>query len=67
MPIDRAKEILDGLLDWRAIKPWAYRKGLGYLLRSQDDYKSVFQLGRHQSKHGDWKPFLAHVAVRSGW
>lgn len=61
VPFEKAREILDGLLDWRAIKPWAYRKGLGYLLRSQVDYQSVFQLGRHKSKHGDWKPFLAHM------
>ena len=58
---DRAKEILDGLLDWQALMPWPYRKGLGYLLRAQDDYRDVFQLGRHKSKHADWKPFLAQI------
>jgi uncharacterized protein YydD (DUF2326 family) len=61
LPFDRAREILDGLLDWSAIKPWQYRKGLGYLVRLQDDYRNVFQLGRHKSKHADWKPFLAHI------
>ncbi len=61
IPFDRAREIMDGMLDWRAIKPWQYRKGLGYLLRSQDDYHDVFQLGKFASKHGDWKPFLAHI------
>jgi uncharacterized protein YydD (DUF2326 family) len=60
LPFDRAKELLDGALDLRAMKPWDYRKGLGYLLRSQDDYRDVFQL-RHGHKHVDWKPFLAHV------
>lgn len=61
MPFERARELLDGLLDWRAIKPWAYRKGLGYLLRSQDDYRDVFHLRKFAAAHSDWKPFLAHV------
>lgn len=58
---DRARELLDGLLDWRAFKPWSYRKGLGYLLRSQEDFREVFQLRKFASKHADWKPFLAHL------
>ena len=60
VPFDRAKELLDGSLDLRALMPWHFRKGLGYLLRSQDDYRDVFQL-RHGHKHVDWKPFLAHM------
>jgi uncharacterized protein YydD (DUF2326 family) len=58
---DRARDLLDGLLDWRALKPWSYRKGLGYLLRSQEDFREVFQLRKFASKHADWKPFLAHL------
>ncbi|EOJ9641838.1 DUF2326 domain-containing protein [Enterobacter hormaechei] len=61
MPFDRARDLLDGLLDWRALKPWAFRKGLGYLLRSQDDFRDVFHLRKFASAHSDWKPFLAHV------
>jgi uncharacterized protein YydD (DUF2326 family) len=61
VPFDRARDLLDGLLDWRAVKPWLYRKGLGYLLRSQEDFREVFQLRKFASKHADWKPFLAHV------
>ncbi len=61
MPFDRARDLLDGLLDWRALKPWTFRKGLGYLLRSQDDFRDVFQLRKFASAHSDWKPFLAHV------
>lgn len=60
VPFDRAKDLLDGVLDLRAMKPWDYRKGLGYLLRSQDDYRDVFQL-RNSHKHVEWKPFLAHM------
>ncbi len=61
IPIEKAKSLLDGLLDWRAIRPWAYRKVLGYLLRTQDDYREVFQLKKFVGKHSDWKPLLAHL------
>ncbi len=61
MPFERARDLLDGLLDWRALKPWAFRKGLGYLLRSQDDFRDVFHLRKFAAAHSDWKPFLAHV------
>lgn len=58
---DRAKDLLDGLLDWRYFKPWNYRKGIGYLLRTQDDYRDVFHLDKFKGKHADWKPFVAHL------
>jgi len=61
VPFERARELLDGLLDWRSVKPWSYRKGLGYLLRSQDDFRDVFQLRKFASAHSDWKPYLAHI------
>jgi len=61
VPFDRAQDLLDGLLDWRALKPWSYRKMLGYLLRSQEDFRDVFQLRKFASGHADWKPFLAHM------
>lgn len=61
MPFERARDLLDGLLDWRSLKPWTYRKGLGYLLRSQDDFRDVFHLRKFAAAHSDWKPFLAHV------
>jgi len=61
LPFERAREMFDSLLDWRAISPWQYRKGLGYQLRSQDDYQDVFQLRRFSGKHADWKPYVAHI------
>lgn len=62
LPFDRAREMLDSLLDWRAVSPWDFRKGLGYQLRSQEDYQDVFQLRRFATgKHKDWKPYAAHV------
>lgn len=61
LPFDRAREMLDGLLDWRAVSPWDFRKGLGYQLRSQDDFQEVFQLRRFAGAHADWKPYVAHI------
>lgn len=61
VPFDRSKELLDGLLDWRTLKPWSYRKILGYLIRSQNDYQEVFHLRKFGPKHAHWKPFLAHM------
>jgi uncharacterized protein YydD (DUF2326 family) len=61
LPFDRAREMLDSLLDWRALKPWPYRKGLGYQLRSQDDFRDVFHLRKFAAAHSDWKPYLAHI------
>lgn len=58
---DRAKNILDGLLDLSIIKPWDYRNSIGYLIRSQDDYSDVFQLRKFRSKDSYWKPYLSHI------
>ncbi len=57
----RAKELLDSLLDLSAIKPWKYRNGLGYLIRSQDDYNDVFKLRKFGSRDAFWKPYLSHI------
>lgn len=61
VPFDRAKELLDSLLDLSAIKPWAFRNALGYLIRSQDDYNDVFKLRKFGSRDAHWKPYLAHI------
>lgn len=61
LPFEKAREMLDSLLDWRALKPWDFRKGLGYLIRAQEDYGNVFHLGKFAGIHAQWKPFLAHI------
>lgn len=61
VPAEKALDILDGLFDLCAFKPWPFRKGIGYYLRSQNDYDDVFQLSKFAGKHSDWKPFLAHL------
>lgn len=58
---EKARELLDGALDLRDLNPWQYRKLVGYMLRSQDDYREVFQLKKFAGAHADWKPFLAHL------
>lgn len=58
---ERAKGLLDGLLGFDVLKPWRFRKLVGYLIRSQRDYLDVFQLGKFSGKHQDWKPFVAHL------
>lgn len=61
VPFERAKELLNSFLGFNLPKPWDYRKGLGYLLRSQDDFRDVFQLKRFAGPHADWKPYLAYL------
>jgi uncharacterized protein YydD (DUF2326 family) len=61
VPFAKAKELLDSLLDLSAIKPWTYRNGLGYLVRSQDDYNDVFKLRKFGSRDAYWKPYLSHI------
>jgi len=59
---DNAVVLLDSLLAFTPIKPWSYRKGLGYFLRGQNDYGNVFQLTKFGAgKHKEWKPYLAKV------
>lgn len=61
VPFQRAKTLLDGILELRVLQPWGLRNVAGYLVRSQNDYRSVFQLGKFSGKHREWKPFVAHL------
>ena len=57
----RAKTLLDGMLDFDALRPYPFRKLVGYLIRTQQDYQDVFQLNKFSGVHRDWKPFVAHL------
>lgn len=59
LPFSRARVLIDGILGIDSLKPWGFRKLVGYLIRSQRDYMDVFQLGKFSGKHQDWKPFVA--------
>lgn len=57
---EKAKKILDGLLNWKDIEPFTYRNLVGYLIRSQADYRNVFQLN-YQRRQADWLPLIAEL------
>lgn len=61
LPFERARTYLDGTLAFDALRPWPFRKLVGYLIRSQRDYNDVFQLRKFSGPHKDWKPFVAHL------
>ena len=61
LPHNRAVEWLDGALDLTMVKPFSFRKGHSYLLRTQADFGDVFRLAKFRGKDRDWKPYLAHV------
>ena len=61
IPFKRAKEMLDGWIDLNVITPWDYRDGLGYLIRSQNDYTDVYHLNKFQGPHSGWKPYLTQI------
>jgi uncharacterized protein YydD (DUF2326 family) len=60
--IDKARQLLDGYLDLGAIKPWDYRKGVSYFLRSQADYRDYFQIEKFmKGRDVEWKPYLSQI------
>ncbi|MBX5241955.1 DUF2326 domain-containing protein [Rhizobium sp. NLR22b] len=62
LPIDEAIKLLDAWLDLRALKPYDYRKGITYFLRSQGDWSDELQLQKFQAGRDlHWKPFVAHL------
>ncbi len=61
IPWERARQMLDGLLDLRAVKPWDYRRPVSYALRTQNDFNDVFQLAKFRGRHAYWKPYVAHI------
>jgi uncharacterized protein YydD (DUF2326 family) len=64
---EKARVLLDSILKLTTIKPWHYRKGVTYFLRSQQDYRDVFQLTKYgHGKHLEWKPYLAHIIGLNG-
>ena len=59
LPLERAKDFLNGKLALYAIKPFDYRKGVSYFLRNQQDYSDIFQIHKFsRGKHSDWKPYI---------
>ena len=62
VPIDAARNLIDSYLDLQVVKPWSYRKGVSYFLRTQADYQDYFQISKFlQGRDSEWKPYLAHL------
>ena len=62
IPIDTARQLVDSYLDLQIVKPWNYRKGVSYFLRTQADYQDYFQISKFlQGRDSEWKPYLAHL------
>lgn len=62
IPIDTARQLLDSYLDLQVVKPWDYRKGVSYFLRTQADYQDYFQISKFlKGQDSEWKPYLAHL------
>ncbi|HLM83521.1 MAG TPA: DUF2326 domain-containing protein [Terriglobales bacterium] len=62
IPIDTARHLVDSYLDLQVVKPWNYRKGVSYFLRTQADYQDYFQISKFlQGRDSEWKPYLAHL------
>lgn len=60
--LERAVQLLDGYLGLESIKPFTYRSGVGYFLRTQADYRQLFQLDKTAAgADKTWKPYLAKV------
>ena len=67
LPFDRAKVYLDSKLNLTSIKNWHYRQLISYLIRTQDDFRKVFQLSNNQrGKDADWKPYMADLLGFNG-
>lgn len=62
IPFDKAKTKLNEYLNFDIANNWSYRKSISYFLRTQYDYKDVFQLSKYATgKHSEWKPFLFNL------
>jgi len=58
---EKAKQLLDGFLEFNIIKGYDFRNPISYALRIQNDFKDVFQLDKFRGKHSHWKPYLAKL------
>jgi uncharacterized protein YydD (DUF2326 family) len=57
----KAKTIIEGILDFRNIKPYSFRDGMTQFLRLQDDFREIFNRKNARGKDADWKPFVAKI------
>ncbi|WP_038881749.1 DUF2326 domain-containing protein [Vibrio jasicida] len=62
LTFDKAKLLLDSLLNLKSIMPWDYRTAVSYALRKQDDFNDIFQLKKFsRGKDIAWKPYVGQI------
>ncbi|WP_201615480.1 DUF2326 domain-containing protein [Psychrobacter urativorans] len=59
--IDNAKVLLEGWLHFDILSQYPYRKIIGYLVRTQEDFRNVFKLNKEAGKDLYWKPYMADL------
>lgn len=66
LPFERAKNYFDGILEFRCLEEWDFRKPVGYALRTQGDYDNVFMLSKFRGTDSTWKPFCFEMLGLDG-
>lgn len=63
LPFQKSIEYLNEALDFDVLRRnWTFRKFVSYFLRTQFDFKEIFQLNKFsKSLDKDWKPFMFHL------
>ena len=62
IPLEKAKEVLQNLLDLSDIYPFPYRKGLSHIMRRQNDYNDEFRTSKFTiSRDAFWKPYILKI------
>ncbi len=62
LSLTKARTQVNSLLNLEVLGSFLYRKGLGYVLRTQADYDQVFRISKFQfGKDEYWKPFVARI------
>lgn len=60
--LKKAKNYLNEQMNFSVLNKLLYRKSISYFLRTQDDYRDVFQLVKYNRANDvDWKPFLFNL------
>ena len=66
LPMSKAKSFLESWLNFDVLSTWDYRKLIGYLIRTQNDFDTVFRLNKYRGKDVDWKPYMADLLGFNG-
>lgn len=59
--IDNARKLLESWFHFDILKKYSYRKIIGYLIRTQNDFVNVFKLNKERGRDINWKPYMADL------